>query len=87
MQSRRAVPTRITLQVQIIIQNRVIKRVLGGVGMISPPLLVRFLARFPILSRIPARLIGIEFRPEHVKTPAELPPGGLDTMPRHARRS
>jgi len=27
------------------------------------------LQRFPILRRIPARVVGIGFRPEHVKTP------------------
>jgi hypothetical protein len=30
---------------------------------------VRLLARFPILQRIPARLIGMGVRPEHVRTP------------------
>jgi hypothetical protein len=27
------------------------------------------LKRFPILARIPARLVGVGFRPEHIKTP------------------
>jgi hypothetical protein len=27
------------------------------------------LNRFPVLRRLPARLIGMGFRPEHVKTP------------------
>jgi len=26
--------------------------------------------RFPVLRRLPARLIGIGFRPEHVRSPA-----------------
>ena len=69
VQRRRELPTRITQRVQVIVQNRVIKRVLGG-GKFSPPFIIRLIARFPFLSRIPARLIGIGFRPEHVKTPA-----------------
>ncbi len=70
VQRRREWPTRITQRLQVIVQNRVITRVLGGAGMVTPPLLVRLLANFPFLRRIPARLIGIGFRPEHVNTPA-----------------
>jgi hypothetical protein len=29
---------------------------------------VRLFARFPYLRRLPARLIGLGFRPEHVET-------------------
>ena len=76
VQHRRELPTRITQRVQIIVQNRVITRVLSSVDQLSPPLAVRLLARFPILCRIPARLIGIGFRPEHVKTPALRPDTG-----------
>src|SRR2546428_8888796 len=71
VQRRREWPTRITQRFQIFFQNRVIRRVLGGgAGTLTPPLAVRLLARFPFLRWIPARLIGIGFRPEHVKTPA-----------------
>jgi 2-polyprenyl-6-methoxyphenol hydroxylase-like FAD-dependent oxidoreductase len=70
VQQRREWPTRITQRFQIFVQNRVIRRVLGRVEQLSPPLVLRLLARFPFLRRIPARLIGIGFRPEHVKTPS-----------------
>jgi len=71
VQRRRELPTRLTQRAQLLVQNRVIRRVLGGgAGTLTPPLAVRLLARFPFLRRIPARLIGIGFRPEHVKTPA-----------------
>jgi 2-polyprenyl-6-methoxyphenol hydroxylase-like FAD-dependent oxidoreductase len=72
VQRRRELPTRITQRVQIFVQKRVIRRVLSG-SKFSPPLFIRLIARFPFLSRIPARLIGIGFRPEHVKTPAVEP--------------
>ena len=71
VQRRRELPTRLTQRAQLLVQNRVIRRVLGGgAGTLTPPLAVRLLARFPFLRRIPARLIGIGFRPEHVRSPA-----------------
>jgi 2-polyprenyl-6-methoxyphenol hydroxylase-like FAD-dependent oxidoreductase len=69
VQRRRELPTRITQRFQVIIQKRVISRVLGRIGELAPPLAIRMLTRFSILQRIPARLIGIGIRPEHVTTP------------------
>jgi 2-polyprenyl-6-methoxyphenol hydroxylase-like FAD-dependent oxidoreductase len=69
VQLRREWPTRMTQRMQLFIQNRVIKRVLDNAATLSPPLAFRLLARFPFLRRIPARLIGMGFRPEHVRTP------------------
>lgn len=66
VQRRREWPTRVTQRFQIAAQDRVITRVLSGARAMPPPLVVRFLARFPLLRRIPARLIGIGVRPEHV---------------------
>jgi 2-polyprenyl-6-methoxyphenol hydroxylase-like FAD-dependent oxidoreductase len=67
VQQRRMWPTRLTQRVQLFIQNRVIKRVLGSTEALRPPLPLRLLARFPILRRIPARLVGMGIRPEHVR--------------------
>ena len=66
VQRRREWPTRITQSMQIFMQNRIIRRVLGSAEQIAPPFAIRLIARFPLLSRIPARLIGIGVRPEHV---------------------
>jgi len=66
VQQRRELPTRITQRVQLIIQNNVIKRVLGRPGRMKPPLVVRALGAIPLLQRIPARLVGLGFRREHV---------------------
>jgi 2-polyprenyl-6-methoxyphenol hydroxylase-like FAD-dependent oxidoreductase len=66
VQARRAWPTKMTQRVQLMIQNRVIKQVLGKTGPLSPPLALRIMAYFPFLRRIPARIIGLGFRPEHV---------------------
>jgi len=67
VQRRRELPTRVTQRLQIFMQNRVIRRVLGSTDKLAPPLAVQLLARFPFLRRIPARLIGIGVRPEHVQ--------------------
>jgi 2-polyprenyl-6-methoxyphenol hydroxylase-like FAD-dependent oxidoreductase len=71
VQQRRAWPTQMTQRLQVFLQNRVISRVLHGTGPLSPPFFLRLLAHFPFLRAIPARLIGIGFRPEHVNTRSE----------------
>jgi 2-polyprenyl-6-methoxyphenol hydroxylase-like FAD-dependent oxidoreductase len=70
VQRRRELPTRATQAMQVFIQNRVIGRVLGSTGKLSTPLVLRMLRVIPFLTRIPARLIGLGFRPEHVRIPA-----------------
>jgi len=70
VQRRREFPTRATQKLQLFVQNQVIGRVLGSTGQLSPPLALWLLGHWPLLRRIPARLIGIGFRPEHVKLPA-----------------
>jgi 2-polyprenyl-6-methoxyphenol hydroxylase-like FAD-dependent oxidoreductase len=69
VQRRRSLPARLTQRVQILIQNRVIRRVLASQEQPQLPWLLKLLRRWPMLRRIPARLIGIGFRPEHVRTP------------------
>jgi len=70
VQRRREFPTRATQRLQVFLQNRVIGQVLQSTGKLSPPLPIRLLGRWPWLRRIPARLIGLGFRPEHVRLPA-----------------
>ena len=67
VQERREFPTRATQRLQIFIQDRVIRRVLGSTKPLSLPWPLKLLLRWPFLRRIPARVIGIGFRPEHVK--------------------
>ena len=66
IQKRRELPTRIVQDGQIAIQNNIIRRVLRTEGRMSPPLLIRILGAIPVFRRIPARLIGLGFRREHV---------------------
>jgi 2-polyprenyl-6-methoxyphenol hydroxylase-like FAD-dependent oxidoreductase len=69
VQRRRESPTRMTQRMQILIQDRVISRTLGGTEPLAPPLAVKLLAWVPVLRRLPARLIGMGVRPEHVQSP------------------
>jgi 2-polyprenyl-6-methoxyphenol hydroxylase-like FAD-dependent oxidoreductase len=70
VQRRREFPTRFTQRFQIIVQNRIVTRILGSSGgELTPPLALRLLVRFPALRRLPARFIGLGIRPEHVGTP------------------
>jgi 2-polyprenyl-6-methoxyphenol hydroxylase-like FAD-dependent oxidoreductase len=69
IQRRRELPTRLTQGMQLAIQNRVMRRVLALTREPKPPLAVKLLDRCPFLRRIPARLIGVGFRPEHVRSP------------------
>ena len=68
VQARREWPARITQAVQVEVQKRILAPILGSRGEPQPPLLVRLLDRVPLLRRIPAYLVGIGVRPEHVRT-------------------
>jgi 2-polyprenyl-6-methoxyphenol hydroxylase-like FAD-dependent oxidoreductase len=77
VEQRREPPTRKTQWLQVTIQNRVIRGVLRGdkndAATSRPPCLLRLLQVFPRLQRIPARVIGLGFRPEHVQTSERAP--------------
>jgi len=68
VQKRREFPTRMTQKLQIFLQNRFVSRILENKNEpLKVPLFAKLLNRFPLLRRIPARLVGIGFRPEHIK--------------------
>ena len=70
VQQRRMFPTRVIQGAQKLAQDRVIGRVLQSSAPISKaPLIVRMLNRFPLLRRIPGRLIGLGVRRERVRSP------------------
>ena len=66
VQARREPPTRRTQWLQVQVQNNVIKGVLGSTEELKAPFLLRLIKRFPLLARLPARALGLGFRPEHV---------------------
>ncbi|HEY1637760.1 MAG TPA: FAD-dependent oxidoreductase [Rhizomicrobium sp.] len=66
VQARREFPTRLTQEAQVFIQNRIVAPTLARQGELKPPFAVKLLDWFPVLRRLPARLVGIGVRPEHV---------------------
>jgi 2-polyprenyl-6-methoxyphenol hydroxylase-like FAD-dependent oxidoreductase len=69
VQRRRTLPTRLTQGMQVAIQQRILDPVIGSDKPITAPWPLRLFNRLPWLARIPARLVGVGFRPEHVRTP------------------
>ena len=69
IEERRTLPMRFTQGLQLTVQRRIISRVLASHERPKPPLFLKLFDIFPILRRIPARLVGIGIRPEHVQTP------------------
>ena len=67
VQRRRDWPTRVTQRIQVLVQDRIVRRVLQSRRPLRPPLAVRLLVRFPGLRRLPGRLVGLGIRPEHVR--------------------
>lgn len=70
VEERRLLPTRIIQRGQKLAQDRIIGTVLSGRPITNAPLVVRMLDRFPLLRRIPGRIIGQGVRREHVRSPA-----------------
>jgi 2-polyprenyl-6-methoxyphenol hydroxylase-like FAD-dependent oxidoreductase len=73
VQARREFPTKVTQRVQVFLQNRIISQALKADGVLDAPLPVRLMGRFPILRRLPARMVGLGVRPERVHSPVAAP--------------
>lgn len=70
VERRRLLPTRIIQAGQKLAQDNVISALLdSGRRSSKPPLALRLLDRFPLLRRIPGRIIGLGIRREHVRSP------------------
>ena len=69
IQARRDFPGRMTQKIQLTMQNRIIGPALRATREPKPPLLFKLFDAFPVLRRIPARLLAIGIQPEHVQTP------------------
>jgi len=70
VQHRRTFPTRVTQRMQVLAQERVVQPVLSSTQPLAPPWILRLFNRVPLLQRIPARIVGVGVRPEHVQSPA-----------------
>jgi len=68
---RREFPVKMTQAMQVIVQNNIIRGALqGGDQPLKVPLIVRLITALPWLQGIPARLIALGVRPEHVHSRA-----------------
>ncbi len=67
VQRRRDKPARLTQKVQIFLHKHLLERIFDTPEQIDPPLLMKLFEDFPRARSIPARIIGVGFRPEHVR--------------------
>jgi len=71
---RRIRAVKLTQGMQKLVQDAIIAPLLAGTEPLdAPPLAARLLDRIPLLRRIPARVVGMGFRPEHVRSPEASP--------------
>jgi hypothetical protein len=68
IQKRREFPVRVTQKLQVFVQNNMIDKAPHGSARPTPPLPIKLAQMFPVLQRLPARLVGMGARPEHVHT-------------------
>jgi 2-polyprenyl-6-methoxyphenol hydroxylase-like FAD-dependent oxidoreductase len=74
VQKRRTFPMKVIQQMQLTVQARLIDKILDARKPIKAPWLMRLFNTFPFLRRIPARIVGVGVRPEHIHTaPHPLP--------------
>ena len=68
VQARRAFPMQVIQRMQVIVQNKLLSPALASRERPKPPLVMRLIQWFPVLRRIPARIVGLGVRPEHIET-------------------
>jgi len=74
VQRRRTLAMKVIQKMQVVIQERIIDRVLKSGKPVKAPAAMRLFNRFPSLRWLPARVVGLGVRPEHVRSPeAEIP--------------
>jgi 2-polyprenyl-6-methoxyphenol hydroxylase-like FAD-dependent oxidoreductase len=69
IQRRRALPTRLTQGFQVMVQKQLIAPVLGSSSRATLTWRQRLVHHVKFLLRIRGRIVGMGFRPEHVRTP------------------
>jgi 2-polyprenyl-6-methoxyphenol hydroxylase-like FAD-dependent oxidoreductase len=67
IQARREKPTRRMQKFQVFMQDHVLSPLLREEGELQMPWFLNMFRLFPVLRRIPARIIGMGFQPEHVR--------------------
>jgi 2-polyprenyl-6-methoxyphenol hydroxylase-like FAD-dependent oxidoreductase len=65
---RRMGPVKAIQRIQVFVQDNILAAALSTTGAIKPPWPAKLFNWFPVLRRIPARVVGMGFRMEHVRT-------------------
>jgi 2-polyprenyl-6-methoxyphenol hydroxylase-like FAD-dependent oxidoreductase len=69
VQQRRTLPMKVIQWIQVQVQKRVLSAVLASTKTPVVRWPIKLFNVFPVLRRLPARLIGMGIRPEHIHTP------------------
>jgi 2-polyprenyl-6-methoxyphenol hydroxylase-like FAD-dependent oxidoreductase len=69
VQRRREFPMKVIQRIQVVVQNRLLSPALSSRERPKPPFALKLIQWLPFLRRIPARIVGLGVRPEHVETP------------------
>jgi 2-polyprenyl-6-methoxyphenol hydroxylase-like FAD-dependent oxidoreductase len=72
VQTRRLYPTRMTQRLQVAIHNNILERALAAKQINHAPPALRLFNIFPLLRGVPAHVVGLGFRPEHIHTPKRI---------------
>jgi 2-polyprenyl-6-methoxyphenol hydroxylase-like FAD-dependent oxidoreductase len=67
VQRRRSRPARLTQGLQVFMHEHLLEPIFDSTEMIPTPLAMRLLEKFPRLRTLPARVVGMGFRPEHIR--------------------
>jgi 2-polyprenyl-6-methoxyphenol hydroxylase-like FAD-dependent oxidoreductase len=67
VEKRRTFPTKATQRIQLMMRSDKRKREANEATRSGPPGFIKGIARWPILAHLSGRLIGLGFRPEHVR--------------------
>jgi 2-polyprenyl-6-methoxyphenol hydroxylase-like FAD-dependent oxidoreductase len=69
VQDRREFPARVTQRIQILLQNRIIGPALASKGARPQAPWYFKMLQWPLIRRIPGRVMALGIRPEHIQTP------------------
>jgi 2-polyprenyl-6-methoxyphenol hydroxylase-like FAD-dependent oxidoreductase len=72
VQARRSFPMKVIQRMQVVVQNNLLSPALASAERPKPPFVMKLLRWLPWLRRLPARIVGMGVRPEHIRTPERI---------------
>jgi 2-polyprenyl-6-methoxyphenol hydroxylase-like FAD-dependent oxidoreductase len=67
IQERRSRPARLTQKAQVFMHKKVVARTLNNKDKLKFPFALTLARQFPVLNRIPGKLVGMGIKPEHIE--------------------